>query len=429
MGAGKFVRRWGARFLKDNDGSMAMAWAVSLLVVVLAVGSAFDASQASKAKQLAQSAADNMALTASIAVDRNNQVRFVEGQGYTYAQIGGPSEDFTGTMTGKVEYDVQDGDDKLIARATISGSYSTAFMSIIGVNKINLRAISDVAYAESGGTPTSVFFVVDNSGSMADKIVTLENSLKDFMTTLSALDNDGVDDTFRTALYPYSASSFWDNQISNDGTIPVHTVSPAWGTLSTGHITRMRARRGTNSGGALMDAADDFDGESDIHLDVNGEKNPLKFAVFMTDGSNNETTENRPIREDERFWVDFFPGENERVYISERNWFDNWVTEYDPGDGDWENREVVTTEVHHDRRSLESCGKMKTEGAFVYTIAYDLPDTTSAQKVEKERVEQFLRACSSGDDYFKSANDSSALEEAFEAIGESIIEEVIRIKR
>ena len=415
------IQRVGARWLKDNSGSMATAWAVSLVAIVFAVGSAFDTSQASKAKQLAQSAADNMALSASIAVDRNNQEKFLEGVPYTYAQIGGPSEDFTGTMSGKVEYDVQDGPDKLIARATITGSYSTAFMSIIGVDKINLRAVSDVAYAEAGGTPTSVFFIADNSGSMSDKIVTLENSLKDFMTTLDGLDTDGVDDTFRTALYPFSAESSWDNAIDEDGTIPVHTVDPEWGTISVGHITRMISRRGTNSSGALQDAADDFAGESYIHDTINGEENPLKFAVFMTDGSNNQSTETREVRDDEQCWVDTYYA-SRPVYLSELWWFDGWVNYYPAGscpDGS----EVTVTDYHYDRRSLEACTQMKDDGVVVYTIAYDVAAD------EKDHAEAFLKSCSSGDEFFKSANDSSALEEAFAAIGESIVSEVIRIKR
>ena len=81
------IQRVCAGWLKDNSGSMATAWAVSLVAIVFAVGSAFDTSQASKAKQLAQSAADNMALSASIAVDRNNQEKFLEGVPYTLSLI------------------------------------------------------------------------------------------------------------------------------------------------------------------------------------------------------------------------------------------------------------------------------------------------------------------------------------------------------
>jgi len=415
-----FVQRLGARWLKDNSGSMAMAWGVSIVAIVFAVGSAFDTSQASKAKQLAQSAADNMALTASIAVDRNNQAKFIEGTAYTYAQIGGPSEDFTGTMTGKVQYDVEDGDQKLIARATITGSYSTAFMSIIGVEKINLRAVSDVAYAEAGGTPTSVFFIADNSGSMDDKMTSLENSLKDFMDTLETLDTDGVDDTFRTALYPFSAESSYDGSIEEDGTIPVHTVDPAWGIISDGHITRMIDRSGTNSSGALQDAADDFAGESYIHDTINGEENPLKFAVFMTDGSNNKSTETVPVG-DRECWVDTYYS-SEPVYLSTRYWFDSYVIHYPAGTCP-EDKTVNIYDNHYDQWSLDACTQMKDSDVIVYAIAYDVAAD------EQEDAEAFLRSCSSGDDYFKSANDATALEEAFAAIGESILTEVIRIKR
>ena len=101
-----------------------MVWAVTGLGVVMTVGAAYDVSQVSKAKQIAQMAADNMALSASIAVNRNNEDRYAEGQSYSYMHLGGPFNDFTNSMVGVVEYGVDDdgdGVDNLLARATVSG--------------------------------------------------------------------------------------------------------------------------------------------------------------------------------------------------------------------------------------------------------------------------------------------------------------------
>ncbi|HHI88874.1 MAG TPA: hypothetical protein ENK01_02880, partial [Hellea balneolensis] len=82
-------------YRKDTSGSMAAMWAVAGLAIITTVGAAYDVSQVSKAKQMAQIAADNMALTASVAVDFDNEDRFEDGKAYSYRELGGPSKDFT----------------------------------------------------------------------------------------------------------------------------------------------------------------------------------------------------------------------------------------------------------------------------------------------------------------------------------------------
>lgn len=419
-----------ARFKKDQRGSISAAWTVSMVAILFAIGSAYDTSQASNAKQLAQIAADNMALTASISVDRENQSRYVEGNDYAYAEIGGAAADFTGSLTGSVKYDIQDGDDKLIARATVEGTYTTAFMGIFGRNEIPVKAVSDVAYAEEKGTPASIFFVADNSGSMGDydgvgvkKINSLETSLTSFMSTLSTIDDDGTDDTFRTALYPYSADPYgYYSSIADDGLIPAHVVSPEWGTIANNKITQMYDRYGTDSSGALQDAADAFDLENGEHSAVNGQPTPLKFLVFMTDGANNTSNECRALRDDEEYWIDTYKNWN-TLYTSPQYWFDSWVVYHAPGSEGYEDQEICGWDYHFDYRSLEACTQMKQAGVSIYAIAYDVDAS------QKAHAEDFMESCSSGDGYFKTADDSSALQAAFSEIGDSILTEVIRIKR
>ena len=330
------------------------------------------------------------------------------------------------------------GSEKLIARATIQGSYSTAFMGIIGIDNIHLRAVSDVAYAEEEGVPSSVFFVVDNSGSMWDKMTNLETSMKTFMETMETLDNDGTDDTFRTALYPYTAD-FPDSvycptgcypYVDDDGVIPTHVTHPQWGTLTVGEIMRMIARHGTDSSGALQDAAAAFKGESAAHIAVNGEENPLKFLVFMTDGANNQsyecTTESVWVENmTAEYWWKYKNNGTIKYRYQEPNnpWNWNYVASRSDGTGYFQDQEVCAYDYYFDVRSLEACDEMKADGVLIYAIAYDVDAS------QKEHAEDFMQKCSSGDEFFKSADDASALTAAFDAIGESILQEVIRIKR
>lgn len=205
----------------DTAGSIVITWALSMMAVIFAVGATYDMSQITKAKQHAQMMADSMALTASISVDMDNEKRFQENKRYSYIELGHANFDFTKSMKGYVVYDIVDNQDpknedkpewdrsRLLARSTIEGKYKPAFMGVLGYDNIKFVATADVAYAAKKGTPASVFFAVDNSGSMGNrdsqgkvKITTLKSSLNGFMTTLGGVERDGRK-LFRTALYPY----------------------------------------------------------------------------------------------------------------------------------------------------------------------------------------------------------------------------------
>lgn len=408
--------------------------------VLLSCGAAYDMTQIHKARALAQFTADHMALAASISVDFKNPDQFTAGVSYPYESIGAGGIDFTGTITGVVEYDIVDTADagnedlddndksRLLARATVKGTYSTAFMGILSnFATVSFEATSDVAYAASHGTPASVFFIVDNSGSMNSydnnhvrKLTGLKASMNAFMDIMDNIDTNG-DDVFRTALYPYS-QDYQNNYsfIDNDGIIPAKVKHPEWGILNHGAIMAMTSLYGTDSSGALKDAANAFAYEGDIHNAKNGTDEPLKFAIFMTDGANNKSYEcGTEWVANREYWIDTYHGWNRR-YNSRQWWFDKWVIHYPASGGS--NQQVCKRDYWFDKRSLATCAEMKKDDVIIYAIAYDVAED------QKVHAEKFMKQCSSGDDYFKSASNASALDAAFAEIGDSIVEEVIRVK-
>ena len=435
------------RYSENTAGAMAMAWGVTLAGLTFTIGASYDLTQVSKAKAIAQVAADNMALTASIAVDFGNEDRFVEGQEYSYTFLGGPKEDFTRSMVGSVEYniiddqdpanaDLPDGDKKrLLARATVTGSYKPAFMSIAPwITGVEFQAVSDVAYAQRQGTPASIFFVTDNSGSMTShdaygvrKINSLEASMNEFMGVLGAINTRG-ERIFRTALFPY-----------NSNLIDYKVVSPDWGILSTSDINAMGASGGTRSTNALIRAKQKFDLENDIHDDENYEENPLKFLIFMSDGANNGarirevcSMEEVWVPEGPERWILHYQG-NDYTYYSYRWWFRYYnTTHYDASGGGYEMQETCTEEVYSpvDEASLERCTYMKNHGVQIYSIAYDVADDSRTEWDERPMAVQFMKDCSSGEEiYYKYASTGADLQEVFEEIGEAVVKEVIRVKR
>lgn len=409
------------QLLKNDSGSFSIMWAIALSGILLSVGATYDLAQLTKAKALAQYTADNMALQASIAVDTNNNDRYVADQVYTYAEISPGNEDFTNSLTGSVEYDIidtldtanigLDDDDKskLLARATVSGTYQTVFMGFLPqFSSISILAKSDVAYAAREGVPASIFFVVDNSGSMnsyddngTKKINSLKTSMEDFMDTLDGISVYG-DDIFRTALYPY-----------NYDLINSKVVSPAWSTLSDYDISQMYANGGTQSTNALASSQSALNLENDIHETINGEDNPLKFLIFMSDGANNGTTDQCSAGQTPEYWIDTYQGWN-TVYYYYQYWFDGWV-DYYPSTCD---QYSPVNEA-----SLQYCTIMKNQGVKIYSIAYDVDAD------ERVIAEAFMKDCSSGEeDYYKYASNGTDLQAVFDEIGQSVITEVIRIK-
>ena len=440
-----------SRLLKDTSGAFSLMWAVSMLGIMISIGATYDLAQISKAKAIAQYAADNMALTASIAVDTDNDDKFVGGDTYTYAQIGGGADDFTGTITGSVAYDVDDSEDqdlpegskaRLLARSTVTGVYTPAFMSIVpGITTINFTATADVSYAASTGTPASIFFVVDNSGSMdwddsdgENKIDGLEDSMKSFMTTLDGISTGGSN-IFRTALYPYSADyNYWYNYINTDGVIPGKVISPKWGKLTDGNITQMITYFGTDSSGSMEDAATALALEDAVHSAENGEESPLKFIVFMSDGSNNDSYECGSITYDE-YWIDTYYGYNQ-YYYSTPPYVDEYVTYYPD--------EISVNQCGWnywaDIQTKASCDDMKADGVTIYTIGYNLevgyPTENGVTQWDHyvsqsnvTRSQALLSYCATDSDHYILASSASDLEETFTEIGQEIIQEVIRVKR
>jgi len=429
------------RFLTDTAGSMAMVWGVIGVGVVISVGAAYDVNQVSKAKQIAQMAADNMALTASIAVDNNNIDRYEGGQGYSYRHLGGPANDFTNSMVGIVEYDVDDDGDgigNLLARATVSGTYRTAFASALGVDEIPFTTTSDVAYAQVEGTPASVFFAVDNSGSMgwsdasgANKLNALKTSMTGFMTTLETI-NSNSNDVYRTALWPYTQDYYGRySYISDDGIITNKDVPPGWGSLSNGEVTRMHTQYGTDSSGALEAAAAAFTLEDAIHLAANGEENPKKFMVFMSDGANNPNQSY--VCTTTYVWVDgtaeYWWKKKKVKYKRPKKY---WKWNYVPGtSGHSEEQQDCgyVTAYESDERSLAACAAMQDAGVTIYTIGYHLvAGSHGVSQSEVDRAQDLLAGCATDADHYILASNADDLNTALNAISERVMTEVIRVK-
>lgn len=432
-------------FIGDANGAFSIMWACSFLGVMTAIGGAYDLAQFSRAKALAQYTADNMALTASIAIDMENGNKYTQvgaGDPYPFSEIGGVGNDFTNSITGTVDYEASDADGALLARATVTGTYKPAFLGLLKMRELTFTATADVAYAQKQVMPASVFLILDNSGSMAwddsagnPKIDGLKATVQEFMDDLLVLTEDEDPAVLRTAMLNFSTPnvitqtdqtecawvsqpdqwSWWSwswvpqpdrwqcnavfVQTSNDAIYDESIVVPNWGVVPDDMINLIVANGGTDPSDALEQAynwmSQNESGLNGAHDMENGEKDPLRFVIVMTDGRIESNSNANALVQSQYY-----------------------------------------------------CSELKSlSNSFVYTIGYDLTVGNSSSGGRRGRrggggnnagnnnsqqdvdaANAFLEDCATDADHNIPAADSDELSDAFATIGEKIIEEVIRVK-
>ncbi len=404
-------------------------WAASLSAITLAIGASYDLSTLHTAKQKAQHTADMLALAAAAQIrdlgaqPANNTEGFVEGTQYLLSDFGIDINPYTRILrddTGNVisepyftvQYDVPEEDTLTIS---VNGIAQPAFMSVAGIEALPYEAETVASYLkEDLKDPASIFLVLDNSGSMGNidsgekRIDQLKTTVNSFMAKMDTITTATQDPILRTALWAYSsanrtgpwtpyannscsdyhntqvtkfiswgyspsfvASFGWcvegEYEIITDGdAIFVDTMTlPDWGSIPVSTVDMMRDEGGTYPSAALGHAKDFMELEDAAHMTLRPDAEPHKFVIFMTDGNNSRTSE------------------------------------------------TTLSEQH--------CDDMRNDGVQVYTIGYGISPGSSA--------ERFLKNCAyDSTSHFVLAANATVLEQAFDDIGEDILEEVIRIR-
>ncbi len=427
-----------SKFLKHEAGNFSTMFALSLLPIMIGVGVSVDYSSLSKADNAAQGIADAVALAAAVYVNQNGEhpetdaQGYVEGRVYTAKELGYDIGD--GTATVVVTYDDADG----TAKVTVSGVYKTAFMGLMQVDTLDFGATASAVYNDPNATALSVFFALDVSGSMKfdDKIDTytsndyyekystvvgaqarevgLRATTKTFMKSLEDImpASSGARKILRTAMYPYAGV-----------TMKTMQVDPKWGLISDSEINGLVALDGTNPLGGtnswapMQDALHSIRKEPGIHKAENGNDDPLKYVVFMTDGVNDNTSSSC------------------KMVVVGYTWWGYPIKE-----------EVCTYSTVYDEQTLKVCQDMKDEGVEIYTIAFSLAPGRYHRNdggiwANKEfdryhyvleqdisdRANLLLSSCASSPEHYFQADDTAGLADAMERISGDIIENVVRL--
>lgn len=439
------------RYRNDEDGNMAMLFSLSAVVVIGAMGAAMDYSTLSNAKARSQSIADATALSAAIFVKNNDRAPSNNSEGFAQGQHSAHSlgYEFKGFVEGgakNVDVNVVYDDNAKEARVTVSGNTVPTFVQLLGKQNLKFSSESVVSYLDVDEThPASIVLVLDNSGSMrwdsekmsasgtrpanpTARIDGLKKSVRTFRDELNSRIGDQINvdglRILRTGILPYNSQII---ATSNGSSRKMD-----WGFtgVNEGHINSMRAAGGTNSNPPMERAKTWLSAEDNKHRQEavrNSEeyRQPLKFAVFMTDGQN---TSGNYVFEAESGTGYYYKKSRGVWYYTRSAWY---AGRYGYREG--------RIGLDSDDKTIESCRAMQAEGTTIYTIGYALETgnyydplypASPGQVTEATRSTAYslLNSCASKPEFFIKAADGNELEGAFDQIQNSIVKELIRIK-
>ena len=442
------VKQLCSRFRKNEDGNMAITFALSAVTAIGVMGAAMDFTVLSNAEARSQAIADQMALAAAIFVKNNDRPPETFSEGFTEgthtAQALG--YDFKGWVEGgpgSVNISVVYDDNAKEARVSVRGKTVSSFVQLLGKPRLDFSSESVVSYLDIDEKhPASIALVLDNSGSMgwddrfanpngtspigaSPRIDGLEFSVKKFTSDLSdrlgVEDSDGVR-TIRMGMLPYSSNIVTDNRVEMD-----------FGYITDDEVDDMFPSGNTNSNPPMAEARGWMDDENDEHRTEaervdEAYREPLKFIIFMSDGQNTLGT------------YEFIADDTAPVFWRQNSngtWSGIYATDY--------NNQFGYTQGHlrrdSDRLTIESCEALKAEGAEIFTIGYALDvgyynannpwnrfSRAYVNLWNQTNAYNLLRTCASKPENFVRAGDNNELEAAFDTIQNAIVKELIRIK-
>ena len=184
------------RFRRDENGNVAIIFALTLMPMLLFMGAAIDYTRGNAEHTKLQSAVDSAAL--SLAHEPKNTplaVLTAKGQKYFAAN-------FTPEDGGAVPaITVKPGLNKVVVSAETN--LATSFMALGGQTNMPIGATSEVAW---GRKNIELALALDNTGSMADlgKIVALRGAVNNLLTKLEAISLTPGD--VKVSLIPFTTS-------------------------------------------------------------------------------------------------------------------------------------------------------------------------------------------------------------------------------
>jgi len=319
---------------RDESGTAALSWALSLTAIIGAMGAAMDFAMLSSADSRAQTISDTTALAAAIYVKNHEIVPTDREKGligeYTAAELGYTFKNWViNEGTKKPKVNVSYDNVKREATVTVTGYTKPTLVQILGFDDLAFKAETVVKYYEKDiQDPASIVMVLDNSGSMAFDDLPIDDvtglsppSATRRMDGLQAASKSFMD-ILETAVGPQPQDGTVDlvlrtGMMAFDSGI-VRTSPMNWGYIPDSEFDSMVPLAATNSAPPLSAANTWLNiNEPPVHEANLPGKTPLKYIVLMTDGKNTVGTEEWVARSGTENWRRWVTGRETAEGLSE----------------------------------------------------------------------------------------------------------------
>lgn len=412
------------RFVRDEDGAIAMMFAICASVFMVILGCAIDIGKAIHTNQKLGTAVDGASIAAAKALKDGvmaaSEIKTL-ARSYFDENVKG-----SGNYADVTNFAVDVDNVKNQVTVSIAAAMPTSFARIAGVNQINIPKSSTAVFAVRD---IEVGLALDVTGSMGDrpaaggprKIDTLKASVEKF-ANLMLPDNPPAGQKVRVGLAPYSASvnlgaglaKTVSNSRSKDGCVTERTSGDKYTDASI------------SAGGYYTVAAD---GNKDIdptegNVGNNAYTCPPAVLLPLTD--KRQTIVDTVKTYNPNGWTGGHFGAQWAWNLVSEEWGDVFVGNAKPDayqrvkdqkltkavilmtDG------VFNTSYHNDDsadQAIALCDNMKAKGVVVFSIAFDAP--AGAKKT--------LEKCATpGSDYYADASNADDLDAAFSAFAAKI---------
>jgi Flp pilus assembly protein TadG len=403
-------------FARNQKGTMALMFGLTAVPLVLAAGAAIDYARYNAAQTQVQAALDAAALAAASVSNATDAER---------VKVATASFDNNIAQSTAAAYEISKEfriDNKKVL-GTASVNVPTAFMQVGGIDKVEGASLSEVNILVD--KKAEIVMVLDYSGSMGDKVggktkyVAMKDAAKKLVTDLSATDPDRV----KFGLVPFSHHVYttlpgtmvlggtgapWtgctqDRPYPNNLSASTPTPSPKtkWNQPWAPEHAKEGCKGYIDNNLKTLDLTKNFKsvtGQLDImrpyawtHIALG-----VEFGYHML-------SPNAPFTAG----VSFTDTETKKFMVVLT---DGMQTE--PAFGPGGKRDVASGEANLEKL----CESAKADGVTIITMAFDLDDTSTRQRLEK--------CATNGAENFFVANDPKSLASAFESVRDAIAGQV-----
>lgn len=201
-GNAAFGKRFGLKKLKDSKGNVALAVALSLPVLMLAIGGGADYARILAARSKLQAALDSATLATYMHYRKD--VRQNEDDLLPYFD-----KTLKASLEQRFEKDIKVVSEELYIdrekeslRARVTADFPTTFWSLAGINPARISTLSEV---KAGMNRTEVALVLDITKSMEGaKMDELKRAAKNFLDTINRKLSAADAESFKVAIVPFA---------------------------------------------------------------------------------------------------------------------------------------------------------------------------------------------------------------------------------